>query len=77
MDGAKFAEDIGAFSVHPALDFVNQQFVDDAHVRGLKVFVYGADYLEDIAKMHALGADGVFTGFPERVLKNYAQKKSW
>lgn len=77
VDGAKFAEDLGAFSVHPALDFVNQQFVDDAHVRGLKVFVYGVDYLEDIAKMHALGADGVFTGFPERVVENYAQKKSW
>ncbi len=77
VDGAKFAEDLGAFSVHPALDFVNQQLVDDAHARGLKVFVYGVDYLEDIAKMHAFGVDGVFTGFPERVLENYIQKKSW
>ena len=77
VDGAKFAEDLGAFSVHPALDFVNQKFVDDAQVRGLKVFVYGVDHPEDITKMYALGVDGVFTGFPERVLDNYAQKKFW
>lgn len=77
VDGARFAEDLGAFSVHPALDFVNQHFVDDAHVRGLKVFVYGVDHPEDIAKMYRLGVDGVFTGFPERVLENYAQKKPW
>lgn len=77
VDGAKFAEDLGAFSVHPALDFVNQQFVDDAHARGLKVFVYGVDHPEDIAKMQLLGVDGVFTGFPERVLENYAQEKHW
>ena len=72
-DDAKFAEDLGAFSVHPALDFVNQRFVDDAHARCLRVFVYGVDHIDDIAKMHALGVDGVFTGFPERVLENYSQ----
>jgi len=73
VDGAKFAEDLNAFSVHPSLDFINQSFVDDAHNRGLKVFAYAVDHPEDIAKMQALGVDGVFTGFPERVLENYTQ----
>ena len=73
IDDAKFAEDLGAFSVHPSLDFVDQRFVDDAHARGLQVYVYTANLPEDIAKMHQLGVDGVFTDFPERVLENYAQ----
>ena len=75
VDGAKFAEDLGAFSVHQSLDFVDQRFVDDAHERGLKVYVYAVDHPEDIARMQVLGVDGVFTGFPERVLDNYAQDK--
>ena len=73
VDDAKFAEDLGAFSVHPSLSFINQQFVDDAHARGLKVYVYCVNHPEDIAKMYKLGVDGVFTDFPERVLENYAQ----
>ena len=73
LEGTKFAEDIHAYSVHPSIDFVNQSIVDDAHSRRLKVFVYGVDHPEDIAKMYGLGVDGVFTGFPERVLENYAQ----
>lgn len=73
VNDAKFAEDLGAFSVHPSLDCVNKRFVDDAHERGLKVYVFAVDHPEDIAKMQALGVDGVFTGFPERVLENYAQ----
>ena len=74
VDGAKFAEDLGAFSVNPSLDCVDQRFVDDAHYRGLKVFVYAVDHPEDIAKMQIVGVDGVFTGYPERVLENYAQR---
>ncbi len=73
VDGAKFAEELGAFSVHPSLDCVNKRFVDDAHDRGLKVYVFAVDHPEDLAKMHALGVDGVFTGYPERVLDHYAQ----
>lgn len=73
LEGTKSAEEIHAYSVHPSIDFVNQFIVDDAHSRGLKVFVYGVDHPEDIAKMQALGVDGVFSGFPERVLENYSQ----
>lgn len=70
---AKFAEDIGVFSVHPSLQCVEQRFVDDAHERGMKVYVYAVDHPEDIEKMYSLGVDGVFTGYPERVIENYSQ----
>lgn len=80
VDYAKFAEDLGAFSVHPSLEFVDQRFVDDAHNRGMKVYVYAVDHPDDITRMHEIGVDGVFTGFPERVLERFSQgdhKRGW
>ena len=68
VDDAVFAESLGAYSVHPSLDFIDGRFVDDAHSRGLRVFVFTVDHPEDIKKMRGLGVDGVFTNYPERVL---------
>lgn len=73
VEDAKLADDLGPFSVHAALDSVDRRFVDDAHNRGLKVYVYTVNHAEDISKMYALGVDGVFSNFPERVLENYSQ----
>lgn len=73
VDDAKFAEDLGAFSVHPSLECIDKRFVDDAHTRCLRVYAYGADHIDDIKKMYELGVDGVFTAFPERVADNYYQ----
>ncbi len=73
VDGAKLAEDLGAFSVHPSLECVDKAFIDDAHARCLRVYVYSVDDIDDIEKMYRLGADGVFTGYPERVIENYTQ----
>jgi glycerophosphoryl diester phosphodiesterase len=67
VDNARFAETISAFSVHPSLEFIDRAFVVDAHTRGLKVYVYTVDHPEDIARMHTLGVDGVFSNFPDRV----------
>ena len=80
VDDAKFAEDLGAFSVHPSLAFVDQRFVDDAHERGMRVYVYAIDHPEDMIRMQNIGVDGVFTGHPERVLEHFSQcdtSKGW
>jgi glycerophosphoryl diester phosphodiesterase len=65
---AKFAQDLGAVSVHTSMARVNRAFVDDAHRRGLKVFVYTVNRPEDVKRMRAMGVNGVFTNYPERVL---------
>lgn len=71
-DYAGFAYSLGAYSVHPDLASVHRSFVDDAHRRGLKVFVYTVNRPNDLKRMRAMGVDGVFTNFPERVLScNY------
>ena len=65
---AAFAEELGASSVHPSLEFIDQAFVDDAHRRGLTVFPFVVNHADDIARMAVLGVDGVFTDYPERVV---------
>ena len=62
------ARHVRACAVNPALRFVTQRFVEDAHRRGLKVFVYTVNEPADIARMREWGVDGVFTDFPERAL---------
>jgi len=63
----KFVSQVITYSVHPRIDLVNAEFVRNAHQRGLKVFVYTVNHPEDIARMAAMGVDGLFTDFPERV----------
>jgi glycerophosphoryl diester phosphodiesterase len=65
----KFVTQITTYSVHPRIDLVNAEFVRSAHERGLKVFVYTVNRPEDIARMAAMGVDGIFTDFPERVTR--------
>ena len=62
------ARRVRAGAVNPALRFVTQRFVEDAHRRGLRVFVYTVNDPADFARMRAWGVDGVFTDFPERAL---------
>jgi len=68
VDDAAFAAALGAYSAHLSLEFIDRRFVDDAHARGLQVFVFTVNHPEDIRKMAQLGVDGVFSDFPERVL---------
>ena len=65
---AAFAQELGAYSVNPSIDFLTAEFLADAHRRGLKVFVYTVNHPEDIRRMDALGVDGLFTNYPDRVL---------
>lgn len=65
QDYAAFGTALGADSINVDVDFVNQALVDDAHGRGLKVFVYTVDQPEDIRAMAALGVDGIFSNYPD------------
>ncbi len=70
VDDVAFATVLGAYSVHLSLEFVDRRFVDVAHSRGMRVFVFTVNHPDDIRKMAALGVDGVFTNYPERVLRD-------
>ena len=65
---ARFAEDLDAWSLHADKRCVTPKLVEDAHRRGLKVFVFTVNEPEEIVLMRSLGVDGVFSDFPERVV---------
>ncbi|MCO4207538.1 glycerophosphodiester phosphodiesterase [Aeromonas hydrophila] len=65
---AKFAAELGAWSLNCDVDFVDQSLVQDAHDRGLKVLVYTVDEPADQAILAAIGVDGIFTNRPDRFL---------
>ncbi len=69
----EFAVALGAFSIHPPVEHVDRALVEASHARGLKVYVYTVDRMEDIVRMARLGVDGVFTNFPERVAGRFPQ----
>ena len=69
---ARFAEELDAYSINIDVDFVDPLFVDDAHGRGLKVFVYTVDHEEDIEDLLAIGVDGIFTNDPTRSMVKLA-----
>jgi glycerophosphoryl diester phosphodiesterase len=64
---AQFAEVLGAWSLHASKRCVTPALLEDAHLRGLKVFVFTINQPREIAQMKILGVDGVFSDFPERV----------
>lgn len=70
VDAAAIAVGLGAYSVHLSLKFVDRTVVEDAHLCGLRVFVFTVNDPDDIRRMEAFGVDGVFTNYPERVLQH-------
>ncbi|MFT6778768.1 MAG: glycerophosphoryl diester phosphodiesterase [Paraglaciecola sp.] len=66
LDHARFAEELQAYSANADLSFVTQAFVEDAHSRGLKMFVYTVDEPEDLLRLQAWGVDGVYCNGPAK-----------
>jgi len=67
MSLKKIAERFRAKSIHIPLRIATQRFVDKAHAAGLKVYVFTVNTPDEIQRLRNLGADGVFTDFPDRV----------
>ena len=64
---ARIAKDINAEFINPCLEFINAALVKNAHKQGIKVLVYTVNDPDDIDRMKALGVDGIFSNFPDRL----------
>ncbi len=64
---AEITGKIKVYSINLSLKFVNKKFVEDAHKRNLKVFVFNVNEFDDIKKMKKLGVDGIFSNYPDRI----------
>ncbi len=67
IDYAALAEKLDAYSINVSQEFINKEFVEDAHQRGLKIFAFTVNEIDDIKRMRDLGVDGVFSNYPDRV----------
>jgi len=63
------AEQLSAWSVNFDKKDVTIELVNDAHDRGYRVLVYTVNDEGDISRMIACGVDGIFTDYPDRVIK--------
>jgi glycerophosphoryl diester phosphodiesterase len=64
------AQELGAALVIPNLDYVTSKMVESVHQQGLQVWVYTVNQPDDLKLMRALGVDGVFSNYPERVFSH-------
>jgi glycerophosphoryl diester phosphodiesterase len=62
----QFATSLSVQSVNVSLESLNQNLVDDAHARGLELWVYTVNNEDDILICKNLGVDAIFTDFPKR-----------
>jgi len=64
-----FARDIAAEAMHPQRSLASAATLAEAHERGLEVRAWAVNRPADIDALVALGIDGIFTDFPERLLR--------
>lgn len=61
------AQELQTEIVIPSLDYVTPELVKSVQQQGLQLWVYTVNQPNDINLMRALGVDGIFTNYPERV----------
>lgn len=66
LNYAEFCQPLKATQLNLATDCLNQEIIEDAHRRGLEVWVYTVDNTAEIKQCLTYGVDGIFTNFPKR-----------
>lgn len=71
IDPFRYIEESGIkpFSVHPAIEYLDLEFADEAKKRGYKVFPYTVNSVEEYAFCMYLGVEGVFSDYPDLAMK--------
>jgi glycerophosphoryl diester phosphodiesterase len=64
-----FAAELGAEAIHAERSLVSVTAVREAHRRGLEVRAWTVNRPSEMESLAVLGVDGIFTDFPERLLR--------
>lgn len=67
LDWAACATELQAAALNQSAEFVDARLVADAKERGMAVNVYTVNDVAEYERLAALGVDGVFTDFPDRL----------
>ena len=77
LDKAEFAANLNAVSINISLDVMDEDYVKDAKQRGLSVYVYTVNQLEDWQWLNEIGVDGVFCDCPSNAIEHFPQPKEF
>lgn len=67
LDAIPIANKLQATSINPWFKTLTKNNVDEIHKAGFKINTYTVNEFSDIKKVIALGVDGIFCNFPERL----------
>jgi glycerophosphoryl diester phosphodiesterase len=76
MESLDFARDLRAEAMHPERSLARPATVAEAHRQDLEVRVWPVNRQSEIDALVALGVDGIFTDYPERLLRFGAGRPS-
>ncbi|MCE9687038.1 glycerophosphodiester phosphodiesterase [Shewanella sp. AS16] len=76
LDKASIASQLNAFSLHLDIAFIDRALIEDAHARGVRVYVYTVDDGDDIRALQQLGVDGIFSNYPDRAAEALAKSQA-
>lgn len=63
----RYVKELNARSITIYSKLVRRSVIEKAHKKGLKVFVYTVNNKKEMEKMKALGVDGIFSNYPDRI----------
>lgn len=66
VDYAEFCKKLDVKMLNLAIDFISPEIINDAHSKGLQVWVYTVDNPAQIQQCLQYQVDGIFTNFPAR-----------
>lgn len=67
VEPVAIARACGASALHPAFQYLTPDVVAEAHAAGLAVHAWTVNEPADIARVRAMGVDGIFSDHPERL----------
>lgn len=67
LDWAAVASELSAVALNISAEFADERLIEDAHARGLQVYAYTVNHQDDMRLLRAIGVDGVFSDYPDRV----------
>lgn len=73
IDYARLAKNLHCQTINPAIDCLDQALIEDAHQKGLAVWVYTVDRIEEIQFCQQLKVDAIFTNFPKKARDHLKQ----
>lgn len=66
IDYAEFCKKLNVKMLNLSIDCLNSEIINDAHLKGLQVWVYTVDNYNQIKQCLDYQVDGIFTNFPDR-----------